>query len=148
MHYAALASGSKGNCHAFTAEGQTLLVDAGISYLQIRTRMEHLGLDAESIAGVAITHEHSDHIGALPVLLRRTEWAFLMTADTKVAVEACLQIHIPSDRWVPLTAGRSITWGELGAAFAQIVLLLGGLLAAIGIWSFSRRELATAQGTQ
>jgi len=47
-----------------------------------------------------------------------------------------------------LSAGRSITWSELGVAFARIVLLLGGLLAVIGIWSFSRRELATAQGTQ
>ena len=47
-----------------------------------------------------------------------------------------------------LSAGRSITWGELGVAFGRIVLLLGGPLAVIGIWSFNRRELATAQGTQ
>jgi hypothetical protein len=47
-----------------------------------------------------------------------------------------------------LSTGRSITWGELGLAFAQIVLLLGGCLAAAGIFLFSRRELATAQGTQ
>ena len=47
-----------------------------------------------------------------------------------------------------LSAGRSITWSELGVAFGRIVLLLGGPLAGIGIWSFNRRELATAQGTQ
>jgi hypothetical protein len=47
-----------------------------------------------------------------------------------------------------LSAGRSITWGELGIAFTRIVLVLGGPLAVIGIWSFNRRELATAQGTQ
>jgi hypothetical protein len=44
-----------------------------------------------------------------------------------------------------LSAGRSITWRELGAAFCQIILLLGGILAIFGIWSFHRRELATAQ---
>jgi ABC-type transport system involved in multi-copper enzyme maturation permease subunit len=44
-----------------------------------------------------------------------------------------------------LSSGRSITWGELGLAGAQIVVLLGGTFAVIGIWSFSRRELATAQ---
>lgn len=44
-----------------------------------------------------------------------------------------------------LSTGRSITWGELGLAVAQIVALLGGLLAVIGIWSFSRRELALPQ---
>src|SRR5664279_553051 len=47
-----------------------------------------------------------------------------------------------------LSSGRSITWGELGAAFAQIVLLLGGGLGIIGVILFNRRELATAQGTQ
>jgi hypothetical protein len=44
-----------------------------------------------------------------------------------------------------LSTGRSITWVELGRAFVQIVLGLGGLLAGFGIWLFSRRELATAQ---
>ncbi|HEY2329176.1 MAG TPA: ABC transporter permease [Verrucomicrobiae bacterium] len=47
-----------------------------------------------------------------------------------------------------LSSGRSITWGELGTAFAQIVLLLGGMMGIVGIFFFSRRELATAQGTQ
>jgi len=47
-----------------------------------------------------------------------------------------------------LSTGRSITWGELGKAFAQIVLLLGGGMSLLGIFLFSRRELATAQGTQ
>ena len=47
-----------------------------------------------------------------------------------------------------LSTGRSIPWPMLGQAFAQIVLLLGGVLAVFGIWTFSRRELATAQGTQ
>jgi hypothetical protein len=47
-----------------------------------------------------------------------------------------------------LSTGRRIPWSELGAAFGQIVLLLGGILAIVGIVLFSRRELATAQGTQ
>jgi len=47
-----------------------------------------------------------------------------------------------------LSAGRSITWVELGRAFGQLVLLLGGIIATFGIWSFNRRELATAQSNQ
>lgn len=47
-----------------------------------------------------------------------------------------------------LSTGRSITWTELGQAFLQIVVLLGGIFAVAGIALFSRRELATAQGTQ
>jgi ABC-type transport system involved in multi-copper enzyme maturation permease subunit len=47
-----------------------------------------------------------------------------------------------------LSTGRSITWGELGLAFLQIVVLLGGAFMAAGMFLFSRRELATAQGSQ
>ena len=47
-----------------------------------------------------------------------------------------------------LSSGRSITWGELGLAFAQVVLLVGGIFAVTGIIFFNRRELATAQSTQ
>ncbi len=46
-----------------------------------------------------------------------------------------------------LSTGREIPWPELGLAVGQIVLLLGGFVSAIGIFIFSRRELATAQGT-
>jgi hypothetical protein len=45
-----------------------------------------------------------------------------------------------------LSTGRSITWGQLGMAALQIVLLLGGFFCVMGILFFSRRELATAQG--
>ena len=44
-----------------------------------------------------------------------------------------------------LSTGRSVSWGELGQAFGQIVVLLGGSIGLIGIIIFSRRELATAQ---
>jgi hypothetical protein len=45
-----------------------------------------------------------------------------------------------------LSTGRNVAWTELGLAFAEVVLLLGGILAAFGIFVFTRRELATAQG--
>ena len=47
-----------------------------------------------------------------------------------------------------LSTGRSVTWEQLGLAFAQIIVLLSGSLAIFGIFVFTRRELATAQGTQ
>jgi hypothetical protein len=47
-----------------------------------------------------------------------------------------------------LSSGRSISWTELGSAFAQIVLLLGGIIGVVGVALFNRRELATAQGNQ
>jgi len=47
-----------------------------------------------------------------------------------------------------LSTGRSITWGTLFQAFGQIVIVLGGLIAFVGVILLNRRELATAQSNQ
>jgi hypothetical protein len=44
-----------------------------------------------------------------------------------------------------LSDGRTIGWGEVGRAILQILVLMAGLFAIIGITLFTRRELATAQ---
>jgi hypothetical protein len=44
-----------------------------------------------------------------------------------------------------LSSGRSITWTDLGLAITQIVVLLGGIFAVLGIILFTRRELAATQ---
>ena len=110
MHYAALASGSKGNCHALSDGERTLLIDAGLSLRQIRQRMEAIGWNAGAVRALALTHEHSDHIGALGVILRRTDWAILATADTRRAAEKAQGIVVPADRWIELEAGRPLDW--------------------------------------
>ncbi len=48
----------------------------------------------------------------------------------------------------PLSMGRSIPWSHLADAMFMVMIVLGGFLAAMGIFIFSRRELATAQGTR
>ncbi|MBP1628931.1 MAG: beta-lactamase [Holophagaceae bacterium] len=110
MRYASLASGSKGNCHAFSDGESTLLVDVGISFLQIRRRLEELAWDLGQVKAVAITHEHSDHIAAIPVLLKRTDWSFLATEETMAAILAIQDIDIPAHRWIPLRAGHALDW--------------------------------------
>ncbi|HET8715006.1 MAG TPA: MBL fold metallo-hydrolase [Holophagaceae bacterium] len=110
MRYAALASGSKGNCHAVSDGGRTLLIDAGISLAQIRARLGFCGLDPASVRAVALTHEHSDHRAAVGVLVRNTDWAFLATADTKAAVEAAVGETIPAGRWIEVRAGHRCAW--------------------------------------
>jgi phosphoribosyl 1,2-cyclic phosphodiesterase len=110
MHYAALASGSKGNCHALADGQRTLLIDAGISLRQIHQRLNALEFDAGEIQALALTHEHSDHIGALGVILRRTSWAILATRETRRAAEKAQDILIPADRWIELRAGHPLDW--------------------------------------
>lgn len=110
MRYASLASGSKGNCHALCDGDRILLVDAGISFKQIQLRLLSVGWEPSRVRGLAITHEHSDHIAAIPVILKRTDWAILATKDTRQAIERIKGVDIPEDRWFPMEAGKAEDW--------------------------------------
>ncbi|MCI8624258.1 MAG: MBL fold metallo-hydrolase [Provencibacterium sp.] len=68
-----LFSSSAGNCTAISSGRTTLLVDAGGSCRRITAALQDHGIDPRSIAGIVLTHEHSDHISALRVLLRRLD---------------------------------------------------------------------------
>lgn len=44
-----------------------------------------------------------------------------------------------------VSSGRSVTWTEVARAGFLVIVVMGGLFAALGITAFTRRELATAQ---
>ena len=119
MNYLALASGSRGNCHAFSDGQRILLVDAGIPLKQIRTRLAAAGWDPSQIAAVVLSHEHSDHISAIPILLRNTNWLFIATKATLTAVNSIYDIEIPPSRIVSMHHRRTTNWeGTMITPFA------------------------------
>jgi phosphoribosyl 1,2-cyclic phosphodiesterase len=66
-----LASGSKGNA-TYVSDGQTaVLIDAGLSGIEIQRRMAAKALDPENLDAVLVSHEHADHIQGVGVLARR-----------------------------------------------------------------------------
>lgn len=65
-----LASGSKGNSFLVQFDDHNYLIDLGISYRQLRLRLQECALTPADIHGVFITHEHSDHIAGLPLFLK------------------------------------------------------------------------------
>lgn len=71
MKISILASGSTGNC-TLVSEGEThLLIDAGISARRIVEGLRESNVEPSNLSAILITHEHSDHIKGLEVLLRR-----------------------------------------------------------------------------
>lgn len=63
-----LASGSSGNCTLIRNSGSALMIDAGLSAKEIRRRMENAEGALEEVAGICISHEHSDHVSGLATL--------------------------------------------------------------------------------
>jgi len=66
-----LASGSTGNAVLIEMGGKRLLIDAGISARRIERGLAGVGIAVEKLDGILITHEHSDHIKGMEVLLKR-----------------------------------------------------------------------------
>lgn len=60
-----LASGSNGNCAAIHADGNTILIDCGISLRMLRQRMKETGVDESTIRAILVTHSHVDHVKGL-----------------------------------------------------------------------------------
>jgi phosphoribosyl 1,2-cyclic phosphodiesterase len=86
-----LGSGSAGNC-AYLESGETrLLIDAGFSARQTRQRLAAIGRAPEGLAGILVTHEHSDHINGLTGLASKLNLPIYCNRDTKEAMEYQLQ---------------------------------------------------------
>jgi len=71
MNFCSLASGSSGNCQYVSSTTTHLLVDAGLSGKYIRNALENIDVNPEQIQGILISHEHSDHVKGVGVLMRR-----------------------------------------------------------------------------
>ncbi len=65
-----LFSSSKGNCSYIENENGGVLIDASPSFKSISDALKNRSIDARCIKGIVITHEHSDHVSALKVLLK------------------------------------------------------------------------------
>ncbi|MCP4748439.1 MAG: MBL fold metallo-hydrolase [Desulfobacteraceae bacterium] len=77
-----LASGSKANA-IYVSDGETaVLVDAGLSGIEIQRRMQAVNLDIQKLNAIIVSHEHSDHIRGVGVLARRYDLPVYISKQT------------------------------------------------------------------
>lgn len=86
MRLLSIASGSSGNCIYVGNDNTHILIDAGISKKRIEEGLNGIGLTLSDINGILITHEHSDHIKSLGVLLRKCEIPVYSAKETIEAI--------------------------------------------------------------
>lgn len=60
MQLKVIGSGSSGNCYLLTNGEETLVIEAGIRFLEVK---KALNFNIRSIKGVIISHVHGDHAG-------------------------------------------------------------------------------------
>lgn len=82
MRFAILGSGSEGNALVVQVDATLLLLDCGFSVSETLTRLARLGLQAEQLGGILVTHEHSDHLAGVARLARRFRLPVWMSHGT------------------------------------------------------------------
>lgn len=88
-----LASGSKGNA-TYISDGETsILVDAGLSGIELQRRLTARNLVPENLDAVIVTHEHSDHVKGAGILSRRFKLPVYINQKTQAASPGLGSLH-------------------------------------------------------
>lgn len=82
MKFCPLFSGSNGNSIFVSYKNTKILFDCGCSFKKIKESLIKIGEDINEITAVFITHSHTDHTSALPVILKNTSVKVCATAGT------------------------------------------------------------------
>ena len=80
-----LASGSRGNAVYVSGGSTSILIDAGLSGIEIERRLNSKGLYPEDLDAILVSHEHTDHIQGVGVLSRRFNLPVYMSSKTEKA---------------------------------------------------------------
>jgi len=86
-----LASGSSGNSFLVWTDRTKILIDAGISARQLRERLNRLGVAAEEIDALFITHEHTDHVRGARTFARSLRIPVFLTEGTCAACNSTFE---------------------------------------------------------
>lgn len=112
MHLTVLGSGSSGNSAVISHGDTRILVDAGLTAVQLLSRLEAVGVSPDSLTALVLTHEHSDHTRGIDVLTRKFSLPIYCNALTKQIVSE--QFKNSAERqWKLIQTGQSFRISEV-----------------------------------
>ena len=114
MQFQTFASGSSGNVSYAASGAAHILIDAGISRKRITDALRNLDLELSDIDAVLLTHEHSDHIQGLGMVMKNTRMPVYATAGTIRAILSMPQFAgVDPERFQPVVPDRKYTIKDL-----------------------------------
>ena len=160
MRFASLGSGSEGNGLLVERGTTRVLIDCGFTVADAQRRLARLGVAAESLSAIVVTHEHGDHVGGVARLSARHRLPVWASFGTLAAMngrfdgvfsscafncgekfeigDLCFEpFPVPHDAREPAQfvvsdgASRLGQVTDLGEATAHIVEVLGGCDALV-----------------
>ena len=99
MKVIVLSSGSKGNTTYIECNGTKILIDMGNTCKYVTDKLKGIGVRAEEIDAIFITHTHSDHIKGLKVFCKKYNTLVYFTDKMREELEYIDNYkYIDSDR--------------------------------------------------
>jgi len=110
IKFSVLASGSKGNSCYIETERARILIDAGLSCREIERRLGLVGVEANSLDALILTHEHGDHMKGAGPLARRFS---LPVYSSRKTFDKGLKVLGNIERPVVIQTGQTLTINDL-----------------------------------
>jgi len=104
---------SKRNCSLVATEKTRLLVDAGLSCRETYARLAAINESPEGLAAVVISHEHTDHINGLRVLVQNGDLPVYVSQATWEAVSRDDEIRKKITKIECIAASEKFTIGDI-----------------------------------
>ncbi len=86
LKFCPLFSGSNGNSIFIAYKDTRLLIDCGCSFKRIKESLHSIGEDISDLDAIFLTHSHTDHTSALPMMLKNLDLKVCGTKGTLIEV--------------------------------------------------------------
>ncbi len=107
-----LFSGSSGNSLFVESDGTSLLVDAGVCCRSLENALAAVDADPGRLSGILVTHEHSDHVAGVGVMMRRYRTPLYVNRETWQAMSRTIGKVDPALVNF-ITPGETVQVGEI-----------------------------------
>ena len=112
MRLCVLASSSSGNSVLVESESTRVLVDVGLSWSRVSQLLRYIDVDASTIGGIVVSHEHTDHTAGVGPAARKIGCPVYINPET---LSFCGQrlAGLSPRSIVPIDVGRPFAIGDL-----------------------------------
>lgn len=115
MELKILGSSSKGNCYVLISKSETLILEAGVKFSEVKKALD---FDLSSVIGCLVTHEHLDHFGKANEMIKAgidvyTSYGTMQASGLRshrlMAVEHGIKFRLGNFEILPLNAIHDAT---------------------------------------
>lgn len=120
MKFKIIASGSKGNMTYVETNETKILIDAGIAYNRASLALIEDNIDLSEIDLILCTHEHTDHVGGLISILRKSNASLYITEKSYASLRDNIKCNLDLSNVKFIEANSKYTFKDLNILTLQM----------------------------